>query len=58
MSIVCLLIVEAILVDFTIKPDICLPLVSPGKALDDMILFDDYHKSKISKLQLSGLAPN
>lgn len=29
-----------ILVNFKIKPDMCLPLVAPGKALDDMILKD------------------
>ena len=29
-----------ILVHFKIKPDICLPLVPPGNALDDMILKD------------------
>ena len=31
------------LCEFVVEPEICLPLVGPGKALDDMILFDEYH---------------
>lgn len=34
------------LCEYKVTPDICLPLVGPGKALDDMILFDDYHNNK------------
>ena len=30
-----------ILAEFKVVPDLCLPLVSPGKALDDMILLND-----------------
>ena len=26
--------------------EICLPLVGPGKALDDMVMFDEYHYPK------------
>ena len=37
------------LCEYTVEPDICLPLVGPGKALDDMILFNEYHMNK-SKL--------
>ena len=29
------------LVDFKVVPDICLPMVAPGKALDEMILLQD-----------------
>ena len=44
-----------ILCDFDILKDICLPLVGPGKALDDMILPENYTlKNKI----LSGLVPS
>tara|TARA_B110001469_G_C9648929_1_gene330124 strand:+ start:5930 stop:7738 length:1809 start_codon:yes stop_codon:yes gene_type:complete len=31
------------LCEYIVEPEICLPLVGPGKALDDMILFDEYH---------------
>lgn len=31
----------SILCDFRVVPNLCLPLVSPGSALDDMILFGD-----------------
>ena len=31
------------LCEFNVQGEICLPLVGPGKALDDMILFDDYN---------------
>ena len=31
------------LCEYVVEPEICLPLVGPGKALDDMILFDEYH---------------
>jgi acetolactate synthase I/II/III large subunit len=34
-----------ILCNFKVNYDLCLPLVAPGKALDNMILFDDYHKN-------------
>ena len=30
-----------ILCEFIVEPDLCLPLVSPGAALDDMIMFGD-----------------
>ena len=33
------------LCEYVVEPEICLPLVGPGKALDDMILFDEYHSS-------------
>ena len=31
------------LCEYIVEPEICLPLVGPGKALDDMILFEEYH---------------
>ena len=40
-----------ILVDFKVVPDMCTPLVAPGKGLDDMILIDDNIE------ELSGEAP-
>jgi acetolactate synthase-1/2/3 large subunit len=54
-----------ILCEFKVEPDICLPLVGPGKALDDMILFDEYHakdlqsnNSKSSKFSFKCEAPS
>jgi acetolactate synthase-1/2/3 large subunit len=44
-----------ILCEFKIKKDICLPLVGPGKALDDMILEDNVDEKNIN---LSGMAPS
>lgn len=41
-----------VLCDFRVQPDLCLPLVAPGKALDTMILFDEYHKNQ--KAELNG----
>lgn len=42
------------LCEYKVEPEICLPLVGPGKALDEMIMFDDFHceenlKNKIDK---------
>nr|QDY52168.1 thiamine pyrophosphate enzyme, N-terminal TPP binding domain protein [Mimiviridae sp. ChoanoV1] len=34
------------LCEYVVEPEICLPLVGPGKALDDMIMFEDYHYKK------------
>ena len=46
---------EAILCEFKIEKDICLPLVGPGKALDDMVLPENYNSEmKFSK----GMAPS
>jgi len=45
-----------ILCEFEIEKNICLPLVGPGKALDDMILFNDYKNE--NKINLSGDAPS
>ena len=35
-----------ILCEFKVLGEECLPLVGPGKALDDMILFKDYKQTK------------
>ena len=43
-----------ILCEFDIKKDICLPLVGPGKALDDMIL----HETFRDNIQMNGMAPS
>jgi len=46
---------KAILCEFKIEKGICLPLVGPGKALDDMILPENYNSEfKIT----DGLAPS
>ena len=46
----------SILCEFKVKGEECLPLVGPGKALDDMILYKDYKKQKVN---LSNeIAPN
>ena len=34
------------LCEYKVVPEICLPLVGPGKGLDEMILFDEYHKNQ------------
>ena len=44
-----------VLCEFKTKKDICLPLVGPGKALDDMILEDNIEDQNI---KLSGMAPS
>merc|ERR1711879_610361 len=36
------------LIDFKVVPDICLPMVAPGKALDEMILLEDREASSES----------
>lgn len=34
------------LCEYVVEPEICLPLVGPGKALDEMIMFDEYHNGR------------
>jgi acetolactate synthase-1/2/3 large subunit len=52
------------LVDFRVVPDICLPMVAPGKALDEMILLEDreaiFGKSEeeLGEMKFEGLAPS
>ena len=43
---------KPMLIDCRVKPDICLPLVAPGKNLDEMIL------NKEQEFKAEGLAPN
>jgi len=45
-----------ILCDFRVDSDLCLPLVSPGSALDDMILFND-NEETINKINSNELPP-
>ena len=44
------------LCEYVVEPEICLPLVGPGKALDDMVLFEEYHHNsnnlKLDKTQV------
>merc|ERR1712070_847240 len=47
-----------VLGDFHTVPDICLPMVAPGKALDDMHLFGDFTIDDLSEVKVSGLAPS
>jgi len=37
-----------ILCEYIVNHQICLPLVGPGKNLDDMIMFDEYYKNKFN----------
>jgi acetolactate synthase-1/2/3 large subunit len=45
-----------VLVDFKVQPDVCLPMVAPGKALDDMFLPGDIKLDDDRRLE--GMAPN
>jgi len=52
------------LVDFKVVPDICLPMVAPGKALDEMILLQDRDsvfgnsEEELGQVKFEGLAPS
>lgn len=52
------------LVDFKVVPDICLPMVAPGKALDEMILLQDREsvfgasEDELGDMKFEGLAPS
>lgn len=51
------------LVDFKVVPDICLPMVAPGKALHEMILPSDRDavlgtEDEAGKMKFEGLAPS
>mmetsp|Transcript_13034 Transcript_13034/g.24649 ORF Transcript_13034/g.24649 Transcript_13034/m.24649 type:complete len:646 (+) Transcript_13034:109-2046(+) len=51
------------LVDFQVVPDICLPMVAPGKALDEMILLPDRDavlgtEEELGSMKFEGLAPS
>jgi acetolactate synthase-1/2/3 large subunit len=45
-----------IMCDVRVNRDFCLPLVAPGKALDDMIMIDDVNG--LSSLKCTGIAPS
>jgi acetolactate synthase-1/2/3 large subunit len=44
--------------DFRCVPDICLPMVAPGKGLGEMILMKDYDKIWGNEFEFSGMAPS
>lgn len=52
------------LVDFKVVPDICLPMVAPGKALDEMLLLPDREmvfgssEEELGNLKFEGMAPS
>eukprot|EP00415_Alexandrium_ostenfeldii_P002968 UN2968 len=52
------------LMDFKVVPDICLPMVAPGKALDEMILLQDREAvfgssdEELGEMKFEGLAPS
>lgn len=52
------------LVDFQVVPDICLPMVAPGKALDEMMLLSDRDAvlgtsdEELGTVKFEGLAPS
>lgn len=52
------------LVEFKVVPDICLPMVAPGKALDEMILLKDREfvfgssEEEMGEMKFEGLAPS
>jgi thiamine pyrophosphate-dependent acetolactate synthase large subunit-like protein len=52
------------LIDFKVVPDICLPMVAPGKALDEMILLPDREAvfgasdEELGTMTFEGLAPS
>jgi len=47
-----------VLGDFHTVPDICLPMVAPGKALDDMHLFGDFTIDDLATVKMEGQAPS
>mmetsp|Transcript_54412 Transcript_54412/g.100530 ORF Transcript_54412/g.100530 Transcript_54412/m.100530 type:complete len:647 (+) Transcript_54412:91-2031(+) len=52
------------LVDFKVVPDICLPMVAPGKGLDEMILLEHRQhvfgtsEEELGEMKFDGLAPS
>jgi len=44
--------------DFHTVPDICLPMVAPGKALDEMHLFGDFTIDDLEQVKVTGQAPS
>ena len=45
--------------EFKVLPDICLPMVAPGKALDDMFLFGEIDVSgDKANIKMTGQAPS
>lgn len=52
------------LIDFKVVPDICLPMVAPGKGLDEMMLLQDRDAilgtsdEELGQMKFEGLAPS
>jgi acetolactate synthase-1/2/3 large subunit len=44
--------------DFRVLPDICLPMVAPGKALSDMMLLKDHQRLMGNEIEFTGMAPS
>ena len=42
-----------ILCEFKVIGEECLPLVGPGRSLDDMILFDEYEEDNVERFDKS-----
>ena len=47
-----------VLVDFRVVPDICLPMVAPGKGLDEMFLPGQLSLESEVQPKMEGLAPS
>ena len=47
-----------VLVDFRVVPDICLPMVAPGKGLDEMFLPGSIILEDDVAPQMEGMAPS
>jgi len=47
-----------VLGDFHTVPDICLPMVAPGKGLDEMHLFGDFEIDDLENVKVTGAAPS
>lgn len=44
--------------DFRVVPDICLPMVAPGKGLDEMMLLQDHARIWGNEVEFEGMAPS
>lgn len=43
------------LCEYKVEPEICLPLVKPGSALDDMILFEEYKYDSVNTINMNEI---
>jgi acetolactate synthase-1/2/3 large subunit len=44
--------------DFKVVPDICLPMVAPGKGLQEMMLLQDHARLWGNEVEFTGMAPS